>query len=185
MRRFLSGPIILLALACEQLNPTSPFTHDPLTPRFNSLPDCDGYVIDVSERPLYVAPGDQLDPRISGNRLVFTEGGDILLVTDLTTSPASPINLTSSVATELLNDIDGDFVVYTRLSSDGSDVVIRNVGTGDVTVVPGFTDDQLPRVSGGVVVYEQYRADWDIYAYDQAYRLKGAIIGPNRKVMVT
>ena len=45
------------------------------------------FVVTMGERPLYVAEGEQLDPRISGVSTVFTDlsqgGGDILLIADV------------------------------------------------------------------------------------------------------
>jgi hypothetical protein len=125
--------------------------------------------ITLNERPLYVAEGNQLDPRISGNRVVFTNmpDGDIYLG-DVNTGEF--VNATSSADREFLNDIDGNRIVYTRLTDEGGrDVVMKDFTDPDnpvTTVVLEPREDQLPRIDGDIVVFEVRRSALDIYAYD-------------------
>lgn len=122
-----------------------------------------------AERALYTAAGNQSEPRISGDRVVFTDLGSgfaDIWVGDV--NSGGFWNLTNTFfKNEKLNDVDGDIVVYSDINEYSIVVVdvLEAPGTVRLTI-PGTSVFRVsrPRLADGHIVYERFNGtDYDVW----------------------
>ncbi|MHC4674238.1 MAG: FG-GAP-like repeat-containing protein, partial [Planctomycetota bacterium] len=130
------------------------------------------YYVELTHSPLYVAPGDQIEPRISGHKVIFTDFsgfyGDIYVLDE---PSGSFFNLTNTpLADERLNDINGDLIAFTRFESvQNGDIYVYDItdppASPPVATIATESDERRPRIDGDYVVYERHGPDVDVLGY--------------------
>ncbi len=129
--------------------------------------------VDVTERPLYTEAGNQSEPRISGDSIVFTDLGGAsadIFVGDVN-SPGSIYNLTNTATRdEKLNDVHGNLVVYTDVTGIGGGDIVGIDVTAPSTpalLIAGPANESRPKVTGNYVVYQYFNgSDFDVNVYE-------------------
>lgn len=140
----------------------------------------DIYMLDLStntETQITTDSNDQVDPDISGNRIVWTDtryGGYTVFMYDLTTSTELQI-APSSTGTRNPPAIDDHLIVWEQVTTEqgniaNSDIYVYDIDTHDYTQLTSNTAEQnSPDVSGSKVVWVDHRnGNGDIYMYDTA-----------------
>ncbi|WP_332449787.1 PEGA domain-containing protein [Methanoculleus sp.] len=120
------------------------------------------------EEPITTSPRDEIDPSISGDRVVFAEqyemeGYNIFLY-NLTSGEQERI--TGAPAMRRNQAISGDHVVWSEWRDHNYDICCYTISSGNTTWITEDPIHQLwPRISGDVIVWCGF-LDEDIYAYD-------------------
>ena len=110
--------------------------------------------------PVAVGPGAQFDPAIKAGIVAYTDrvsGNADIWIHNLANGVKTQV--TSTMGQQVLEDLDGGFVVYTDDSADGvGDVVAYRISDGAITWVttnPGYQGN--PAISGSRIVWEDDR----------------------------
>jgi beta propeller repeat protein len=128
----------------------------------------------AQEQQLTSRPGDQYDPSISGNTVVYAsfdsgEGPDVW-ATDLTRLGCSDgweFPIVVAPGDQELARVSGDVVVYNDLSL--ADVIVHSLSTGETTnlTAAAHSVSLRPAVDGDLVAWEDRRdGELEIYALD-------------------
>lgn len=124
----------------------------------------------LSMAPLSSSGADQINPALSGNRVLWQDyrnGKWDIYLRDL--SDNSTRNLTAGKLADQINPgVDGDHAVWQDLSAGNWDIVLYDLATSAETVIAaGVSDETLPVVKGNWVAYQSKAAgNWDIYLYN-------------------
>jgi len=110
------------------------------------------------------APGNQQDPAVSGNKMVYCEDNSRVWLCDITYPPNCTL-----IDEGQDPDIDGNRVVYSKLGEFGNyDVFLYTIGGPDlpINLTKRAGDQRFPAIIGNYVVYQDDSAgNWDIYLY--------------------
>ena len=129
------------------------------------------YVMPMVELRLTTDPGSQLDPAISGTRVVYEDyrnGNWDIYVYDLAASTET--RLTTDGSHQINPAISGTRVVYEDYRNGNADIYLYDLAAGTETrLTTDGSAQSFPVISGTRVVYEDYRnGNADIYLYDLA-----------------
>lgn len=139
-----------------------------VAPALGAAPAAAGVSVTVTEQQLTTDPGDEYDPAISGDVVVYT--GNRANNTDVyytRVSTGVEVPVTQLTGSQELSDVSGDRVVYTDLTA--RDVFVYDLTTGtptNLTDTPGAYSTN-PAIGGDLVAWEDTRdANVEIYAYN-------------------
>ena len=144
-----------------------------------------GGVPDYQEIPVCTDPARQINPRISGNFIVWQDSRD---PSDYPSAYGSVWGYALSTGTEFpiastgdfdgLPDIDGNLVVWYR---NWTMIMGYDLATGtEFVVADARNEQQRPSISGQTVVWQDRRnGNWDIYGKDLATGMEFPVhVGP-------
>ena len=114
--------------------------------------------------------GDEYDPAISGNTIVYTSNRSAntdVYMYDLATGVETPV--TALPGNQELSDVSGDLIAYTDLAK--TDVMVYSMSDGTVIDLTATSNSisMNPAISGSIVAWEDRRdGNYEIYARDVA-----------------
>ena len=126
--------------------------------------------------PVITNPASQINPAISGNRIVWQDyrnGNWDIYMYDLSTKTEKQI--TTNSANQTNPTIDGDNIVYADNRNAYGDIYIYDLSTKKESRITtstagtaGHNYPNYPDISGNKIVYQSFNigVDWDIYIYD-------------------
>lgn len=125
----------------------------------------------VSTQRITSAASDEYYPRKSGHSIVYTSnrnGNVDIYLYDLDTQTET--NLTNDAAYQILDDVQGDYVVWTdyRANPSTGDIWAYHVPTGLSCQLTTNASNQLyPSIANDFVAYQDDRnGNWDLYGFD-------------------
>jgi len=153
----------------------------------------DVYSMDLPTRTITAVatgPSDQWQPRISGNHIVWQDnrsGKWDIYVYDLDNPVPNGQPLVAGPGEHTVCDIDGSRVVWQEHANGRYDIRLKDLAGGPERAI---TDDAAyqasPRISGDLVVWEDFRNDpdpddsyydYDIYMYDLTEESESLLAG--------
>jgi beta propeller repeat protein len=145
-----------------------------VAPALQISPAAAGVSITVTEQRITTNPGDDYDPAISGDVVVYT--GNRENNTDVyyaRISTGTEVAVTQLPGAQELSDVSGDRIVYADLNEQPMvsirDVFVYDLSTGTTTNLTGAPGAYAsnPAIGGDLVAWEDTRdANVEIYAYN-------------------
>ena len=108
-------------------------------------------------------PGTETDPHVSGSIVAYTIATDAAVNSeiryyDLDTGTTVAISKAPGDA-DLLPDVSGTRIVYSRASADGSNIVLHDVVSGAATIIEpvALPEQSNAAIGGNIIVFEDTR----------------------------
>jgi len=123
----------------------------------------------VYDKPITTDPNDQIEPSISGNKIVWEDnrnGNSDIYMYDLSTNQEKQI--TTDPNEQSFPSISGDKIVWQDYRNGNSDIYMYDLSTNqEIQITTDPNEQSFPSISGDKIVWQDYRnGNSDIYLYD-------------------